>query len=447
MRSFTALPRRTFLKGAGVAMGLPFLEAMTPRRAIAETGAPAPVRMAYIFFPNGVILPDWNPVGEGRDFRLPKSLAALEGMREQILFLSGLAQDNARAKGDGPGDHARSAAAFLTGSHPFKTAGADIRNGISVDQLAAEHVGHLTRLPSLEIGIEGGRNAGQCDSGYSCAYSNNISWKSATTPMAKEIQPKLVFERLFGGGKGDIEARRKRDALRLSILDLVAQDAQKLQSQLGKTDRRKLDEYFTSVRELEQRLERTRDQDAKIPVPDIDLPPGVPKDQDEHMTQMYDLLALAFQTDTTRVASFMLANEGSNRSYPQVGVNDGWHHLSHHQDKADWISQLQKIDEYLVGHFARFLKKLDSIKEGESTLLKNSMIVYGSAIADGNRHSHHDLPILLAGGGGGTLQGGRHLKYGENTPLNNLYLSLLERIGAPTTAFGDSTGLLTNLNG
>jgi hypothetical protein len=368
-------------------------------------------------------------------------------MREQVLFLSGLAQDNARAKGDGPGDHARSAAAFLTGSHPFKTAGADIRNGISVDQLAAEHVGHLTRLPSLEIGIEGGRNAGQCDSGYSCAYSNNISWKAATTPMAKEIQPKLVFERLFGGGKGDIEARRKRDALRLSILDLVATDAQKLQSQLGKTDRRKLDEYFTSVRELEQRLERTRDLDAKIPVPDIDLPPGVPKDQDEHMTQMYDLLALAFQTDATRVASFMLANEGSNRSYPQVGVNDGWHHLSHHQDKADWISQLQKIDEYLVGHFARFLKKLDSIKEGESTLLKNSMIVYGSAIADGNRHSHHDLPILLAGGGGGTLQGGRHLKYSENTPLNNLYLSLLERIGAPTTAFGDSTGLLTNLNG
>jgi len=446
MPQFSPLPRRTFLKGAGLAMALPMLEAMGPRSAFAAPAVAAPRRMAYVFFPNGAIIPDWKPTGEGKDFQFGKTMQSLEPMRQKLLVLSGLAQDNARAKGDGPGDHARSAAAFLTGAHPAKTAGADIRNGISVDQLAAEHLGAQTRLPSLEIGIESGRNAGQCDSGYSCAYSNAISWKTPTTPMAKEIQPKLVFERLFGGGKEDIESRKKRDALRLSILDMVSEDASKLRTKLGNTDRRKLDEYFNSVRELETRLERSRDETAKIPLPEIDLPDGVPKDADEHLRLMYDLLILAFQTDSTRICTFMLANEGSNRSYPMVGVNDGWHHLSHHQNKEEWTQQLQKIDMYLVEHFSRFLQKMDSIKEGDSTLLDNSMIVYGSAIGDGNRHNHDDLPVILAGGGGGTINGGRHVVYGKDTPMNNLYLSLLERVGAPTTAFGDSTGLLKGLD-
>ena len=443
------LHRRTFLKGVGATLGLPLLEAMLPASGFAAQSAGAPKRMAFVFVPNGVIVPEWTVKGEGTDWQLSPTLEPLAKVKDRVCVVDGLMQDNARAKGDGPGDHARSSAAFLTGAHPVKTSGVDIKVGQSVDQVAADKAGRQTKLPSIELGTEGGRNAGQCDSGYSCAYSNNISWKTATTPMAKEINPRLVFERLFGS-TDDREAakgRAKRDEYRKSILDLVTDDANKLKQQLGQTDRRKVDEYFSSVREIEQRIERAKTDSSSQKIPDLTLPRGVPKELDEHIGLMFELMALAFQTDTTRVATFMMANEGSNRSYPMVGVNDGHHHLSHHQNKQDWIDHLKKIDKYLIGHYAKFLERLNGISEGNGTLLDNSMIVYGSAIADGNRHSHHDLPILLAGKGGGTIASGRHLVYPKETPLNNLFLSMLDRMDAGVDSLGDSTGRLKGLEG
>lgn len=443
------LERRTFVRGLGTVLGLPLLEAMIPGTGYAAGSISTPKRMAFVFVPNGVIVPDWEPKGEGSNWELSPTLEPLAQVKEKVCVFKGLAQDNARAKGDGPGDHARSSAAFLTGAHPVKTGGVDIKVGQSVDQVAAEKIGTQTRLPSIELGTEGGRNAGQCDSGYSCAYSNNISWKTASTPMAKEINPKLVFERLFGSvdDRDAAKGRAKRNEYRKSILDLVSDDASQLKKQLGQTDRRKIDEYFSSVREIEQRIERSREDDSKRKIPEMNLPNGIPKQLDEHITLMFDLMALAFQTDTTRVATFMMANEGSNRSYPMIGINDGHHHLSHHQNKQDWIDQLKKIDKYLVGHFAKFLEKLDGIREGNGTLLDQSMIVYGSAIADGNRHDHHDLPILLAGRGGGTISSGRQLSYPKDTPLNNLFLSLLDRMDSGIDQLGDSTGRLKGLDG
>lgn len=442
--SHVPLSRRTALQGVGTALALPFLEVMLPRTARAAETA-APLRMACIFFPNGAIMQDWKPVVEGKGYELPPTLESLKPVKDQFLVLSGLTQDNARAKGDGPGDHARSSAAFLTGSHPFKTAGADIKVGMSVDQAAAEKVGQSTKLPSLEIGIEKGRNAGQCDSGYSCVYSNTISWKSATTPMAKEIHPKLVFERLFGAGAQAEQAKAQRDKFRKSVLDLVADDAARLNPKLGKTDQRKLDEYFSSVREIEQRIARSTS--TKTVAPKFDAPENVPSDVDEHITLMYDLLTLAFQTDTTRVATFMLGNEGSNRAYRNIGVKDGHHEISHHQNNKEKIEKIKKIDQYLVSKFANFLRKLSSIREGEGTLLDHSMILYGCAIADGNAHAHHDLPILLAGKANGTLKPGRHVEYGKDTPLNNLFLSMLDRMEAPLDRLGDSTGRVGRLDG
>lgn len=442
------LQRRTFVKGMGAALGLPLLEAMMPGTGYAAGSISTPKRMAFVFVPNGVIVPDWEPKGEGSTWELSPTLESLASVKKKVCIFNGLAQDNARAKGDGPGDHARSSAAFLTGAHPVKTGGVEIKVGQSVDQVAAEKVGKQTKLPSIELGTEGGRNAGQCDSGYSCAYSNNISWKTASTPMAKEINPRLVFERMFGSAddRDAAKGRAKRDEYRKSILDLVSDDASKLKQQLGQTDRRKIDEYFSSVRDIEQRIERTREDDSKRAIPDMKLPNGVPKQLDEHITLMFDLMTLAFQTDTTRVATFMMANEGSNRSYPMIGINDGHHHLSHHQNKQEWIDQLKKIDKYLVGHFAKFLQKLDGISEGNGTLLDQSMILYGSAIADGNRHSHHDLPILLAGSGGGTINSGRRLSYPKDTPLNNLFLSMLDRMDSGIDQLGDSTGRLKGLD-
>lgn len=452
-----ALNRRTFLRGAGVAVGLPLLDAMAPRvsRADAPQATQPPVRMAFVFFPNGAIMDGWKPTSAGADYQLPETLAPLAPVKNDLLVISGLAQDNGRAKGDGPGDHARSAASFLTGAHPVKTAGADIRVGMSVDQAAAEKIGSRTRLPSLEIGIERGRHAGSCDSGYSCAYSNTVSWKNSTTPMAKEIQPRLVFERLFGTERSGGRTADDRDFFRQSILDLVADDARKLQKTLGPTDRRKIDEYFTGVRELEQRIQRaeresqvaSRGAGPRSDPPKMDLPDGVPNDLEQHVKLMYDLLVLAFRTDTTRVATFMLANEGSNRTYPMVGVSEGHHQLSHHQANQDKIAKIRKIDKYLTTQFAYFVEQLRAVSEGEGTLLDHSLILYGSGLSDGNRHRHDDLPILLAGRGGGTVTPGRHLVTASETPLNNLFLSLLDRVGAPTDQLGDSTGRLTGLDG
>ena len=354
-------PRRTFLKGLGTAMGIPLLEAMVGGSAWAATGTnTAPVRIGFVFLPNGVIMDHFEPDGKGTKFTLPKSTKPLEKVKNDCLFITGLAQDNGRPKGDGPGDHARSAAPFLTGAHPYKTSGANIKLGISVDQAAAAQIGRRTKLPSLELGIERGRSAGNCDSGYSCAYSSNIAWKSATTPVAKEINPRLVFERLFGNDKGTAARRAKRILYRKSILDLVAADAKQLQSRLGKTDRQKMAEYFTSVREIEQRIARA-ETNAKRRKPNFETPSGIPRDRTEHLRLMYDLMVLALQTDTTRIVTFMAANAGSNRSYPMVDVSSGWHSISHHRNKKEKKEQLQRIDQYHVTQFAYFVEKLKAV--------------------------------------------------------------------------------------
>jgi hypothetical protein len=442
----TPLNRRTVLKGVGCALGLPLLEAMLPTRVRANSDALAkpPVRMAFVTFPNGAIMDAWRPQGEGTSFELSPTLQPLVDVKSDITLFTGLAQDNGRAKGDGAGDHARSSASLLTGAHPVKTSGSNIRVGQSVDQAAAERVGHLTRLPSLELGVERGRDAGGCDSGYSCAYSNNVSWKDASTPMAKEINPRLVFERMFGKAS-DEKSLARRTRVRQSVLDLVSEQAADLKGRLGSADQQKVEQYFTSVREIEQRIARAG-QNKEVARPDREFPDEVPGELVEHIRLMYDLMALAFQTDTTRIITFMTANEGSNRSYKMVGVNNGHHELSHHREEQDKVEQLKKIDLFLMTEFAAFLKKLKSTAEGTGSLLDNCMVLYGSGLSDGNRHRHDDLPIVVAGRAGGTIQAGRHVVLSDETPLNNLFLSMLDRMHAGIPALGDSTGRLTAID-
>jgi hypothetical protein len=428
-----------------VAIALPLLEAMTPARAQAA-GAKPPVRMAFLYVPNGIQMGDWTPKEVGADFVLPLVLEPLAAFKDDLLVLSGLTLDPARAHGDGGGDHARAMASFLTGRHPRKTDGADLRAGISVDQVAAQEVGRATRFPSLEIGCEGGNNAGQCDHGYSCAYQSNLSWRGESTPVAKEINPRLVFDRLFGGppgGNGD-EDRGSRQ--RKSVLDHVTEDARHFATVLGVSDRRKLDEYLTSVREVEQRVNRVRPARAagKATYP---RPLGIPVDYQEHLRLMSDLLVLAFQSDLTRVVTFVFANDGSNRSYRSIGVPDGHHDLSHHGGDETKRAKVREINRFHTSQFAYLLAKLKSIPEGDGTLLNYCMIAYGSGISDGNAHNHDDLPILLAGNGSGTIKTGRHLRFARETPLTNLYLSLLDRIGVTVASFGDSTGRLESLDG
>ncbi len=431
------ISRRTLLRGATAALGLPMLEAMLPKHSAfaAMPDVKRPLRLGWVFFPNGTNAEQWEPKVEGSHWDLAPSLEPLADVKSDLTLLRGLAQVNARSLGDGPGDHARSAAAFLTGAHPVKTAGAKMRAGKSADQYAAEVHGKDTRLASIELGTEGGRAAGSCDSGYACAYSNNISWRSATQPMPKEVNPKLAFDRLFGsGGASDQRSIQK------SILDMVAEDAKQLRGQLGNTDRQKLDQYFSSVRDVEQRIERL----SKPVNLDANLthPSEKPADIGEHIRLMYDLMVLAFKTDTTRVATFMLGNEGSNAAYPMIGVTEGHHSLSHHQNDKDKMTKIAAIDKYFAEQFAYFVKQLKETPDGEGSLLDNCMIVYGGAIRDGNRHDHHDLPVLMAGAGGGIVTPGRQFTFPTETPLNNLYLTMVNSVGAKLDHFGDSTGKL-----
>ena len=440
------IPRRTFLKGVGTAMALPLLEAMAPSRIFAATAAANPKRMAFVYVPNGVNMADWTPGAEGASFELPSILDPLKPHQRDLQVLSGLAHRKADPNGDGAGDHARASASFLTGMQARKTAAVDIRAGVSVDQIAAGKIGNFTRLPSLELSCDKGQQAGSCDSGYSCAYQFNLAWKTATTPLPPEVNPRAVFERLFSNGlPGESqESRAARHANRKSILDFVLEDARQLKAKLGATDRRKLDEYMTAVREIEQRIERAEKFGGAAST-DYARPKGVPGDYEQHLRVMFDLLALAFQTDTTRVSTFIVAHDGSNRSYPFIGVSDGHHDLSHHGGNAEKKKKIAAINQFHVRQFAYFLEKLKSIKEGEGTLLDNCMIVYGSGISDGNAHNHNDLPVLLAGRGGGTLAPGRHARFAQDTPMTNLYLSMLERMGVEAERLGDSTGRLQNL--
>jgi hypothetical protein len=442
------ISRRTVLKGLGTAIGLPLLEAMLPLYSMAgQTRKAPPRRLAFFYVPNGKNMAHWTPKAVADKFELPSILEPLKPVQHHLLVLSGLTLDKARPNGDGPGDHARAMASFLTGRQAKKTHGADIRIGISADQLAAQKVGKATKFASLELGCDKGMNSGNCDSGYSCAYSANLSWRSESTPNAKEVNPRAVFDRLFANQvKSEIDKNRaRRDRYHKSILDYVAEDANQLKRQLGSTDQRKLDEYLSSVREIETRISRAEEVivDGSLKLP---KPAGIPREYQDHNRIMADLLVLAFQTDLTRIATFVFANDGSNRSYRFMGVPEGHHDLSHHGNDKRKLEKIRKINRFHVAQFAYFLEKLKTVKEGDTTLLDNSMVVYGSGISDGNRHNHDELPILLAGKGGGSLKAGRHIRYKRETPLTNLYLGLLERIGAPTESFGDSTGRLESLS-
>jgi hypothetical protein len=444
------LSRRAILRGLGVSMALPLLDAMAPRGFVSEALGAAvggakkpPVRMAYIFLPNGMRMQDFTPTALGAGFPLPATLAPLKAVASEFSVLSGLALDGARAKGDGGGDHARSAAAFLTGAHPFKTNGANIKLGISVDQVAAMKVGQQTRLPSLELGLDKHMTAGNCDSGYSCAYVTNISWRGETSPVPKEHDPQAVFDRLFRASDfaKASEGQARRTLLRKSILDYVADDATALDKSLGKSDQRKMDEYLTSIREVEKRIEVTKDG-AVGNFPDLDRPDSNPKAFAQHMKLMYDLMHLAFRLDLTRVCTYMIAKDGSDRVYRDIGVTEGHHTVSHHGADQKKLESISKIDLYNMQAFGYFLEKMKNTPEGNGTLLDNCAIMYGAGIGDGDRHNHDELPILLAGKAGGALKPGRHVRYPKNTPLCNLHLSMLNLMGVQQDRFGDSTGPL-----
>ena len=432
-----ALPRRTFLRGMGATVALPFLEAMTPALAAAPT---RPVRVAFVYTANGIIMQDWTPATTGAGFAFSPTLMPVEAFRDDLLVLTGLAHRNGEALGDGPGDHARAGASWLTGVHPKKTQGADIRNGQSVDQMLAAEIGQTTPLPSLELGLEDVRMVGGCDSGYSCAYSNTLSWTSETTPLPYENNPRRVFERLFGDGETtDPAARAVVSRQNRSLLDFVRQDADRLRPRLGQGDRRKLNDYLDSVREVERRIQNVEARDA-VELPSLDRPEGVPPTFEDHVRLMSDLVALAFQADLTRVVTLMFSREGGNRTYRSIGVPDAHHGLSHHQNDPERMARLQKIDQHHVAMLAYLLERLAGADDGAGSLLDQSMVVYGSSLSDSNAHTHDDLPTLVAGGGGGTLRGGRHLRFADGTPMTNLFLTLFDRLGVQRDQIGDSTG-------
>ncbi|HLY74684.1 MAG TPA: DUF1552 domain-containing protein [Planctomycetota bacterium] len=440
------ISRRTVLRGLGVAVALPALEAMTPVRAFAGETPKPPLRMAFFSIPNGVNNAYWFPKDVGSTYVLPKTLAPMEPVKDDLLVISGLAHDKAKANGDGPGDHARSNATYLTGCQARKTDGRDIRAGISVDQLAAERLGAKTRLASIELGCEKGAMAGNCDSGYSCAYSSSISWKSPTLPMPKEINPRSVFTRLFGDPNQLAEERdRAKQAMyRRSVLDLVSADANTLDQDLGLADRRKLEEYLEAVRSVEKQIQAAEKEESRR-MPAMEAPDGIPGEFPAYVKLMLDLLVVAFQSDTSRIATFVMANEGSNRTFPWIEVRDGHHSLSHHGGNVEKTEKIQKVDQFYVEQFAYFVRRMKSIPEGDGSLLDNSMLVYGGAIGDGNRHNHDELPILVAGKAQGTIVTGRHLRYPRGTPLCNLFLSMLDRVGVKEETFGDGTGRLSDL--
>jgi hypothetical protein len=432
------LSRRTTLRGLGVAVGLPWLEAMIPRSSRAAPSVPR--RLVFMFVPNGKIMPAWTPTATGSDFPLSPTLEPLRPFRKDIQVLGGLAHRNAEALGDGGGDHARAAACYLTGAHPRK-GGADVRAGISIDQVCAQHVGGLTRLPSLEVTCELLRTAGNCDSGYACAYQACLSWSSEGSPLPAEFDPRALFERCFSAGSG----RTQPGAIdRRSVLDFVRQDAARLNATLGLSDRRKMEEYLTAVREVEQ---RTVAQDgAPVSVPRGGrAPSAAPADDEQRIRLMADIITLALRADVTRVVTFSMGYEQSTRTFPKLGVTEGHHDLSHHMGDQTKVELLRKVDRYYVQQLAYFLGRLRQAREGEGTLLDASLVAYGAALSDGNRHLHDDLPTVLAGRGGGTLSPGSHVRFPQGTPMCNLWLSLAQRMGSSIERFGDSTGVVAGI--
>ena len=448
--------RRHFLRGLGACIALPAFESLLPTNLLAAAASPegrlattatgAPLRTAFVYFPNGAIPGAWWPSMDGKDFQLSRTLQPLAASQKHIQVIGGLDHLNATAGMDGGGDHARANGTFLTGVRMKKSA-TDIRAGLSIDQAIARQVGHLTRFSSLELTCDPGRNTGNCDSGYSCAYQYNLAWSSPNTPMTPEANPRQVFERLFGAGApGErVENAKRRRQEQRSILDFVMQDARSMQQRLGARDQDKLDQYLTGIRELEARIQKAeRRGDPKDPM--VETPAGIPADYGQHIQLMYDIMLLAFQTDSTRIATMLLAHDGSNRSFADIGVPEGHHDLSHHQNNTDKIEKITAIDLWYVQQFGKFLEKMAATKDVDgNSILHNTMIVYGGGNADGNRHTHSNLPILLAGAGGGTVTPGRFVKHGGK-PASNLFLSMADRMGVKNLErFGDSTERLRDI--
>ena len=447
-----ALPRRTFLRGVGATLGLPLLDAMVPAlSAMAQTAADPVRRLGFVYLPNGVArnftgINYWTPTGEGTGFELSPILSPLAPYKNRLLVVSGLAQHQADAFADGAnGDHTRGTSSWLTGVHCTRTEGADVKNGVSADQIAARHLGQATALPSLELAIDLNFLGGQCENSYSCAYLNTLAWSSDTTPLPTENNPRIIFERLFGDG-GTKEQRVAQAKQNQSILDSVMSDLAKLQTSLGTSDRATVTDYLDSVREVERRIQRIESRDASE-LPTLERPAGVPDRFDEHVKLMYELQWLAFRSDMTRVVTFMLGRELNFRTYPEIGITEGHHGLSHHQDNPAQLAKYARLNTYQTELFAWFLEKLQSTPEGDGTLLDHSMFMYGASLSNPNLHAHYDLPILVVGGGAGQLRGGRHLAFRTETPMTNLLVSLLDKAGVPIEKLGDSTGRLETLSG
>jgi hypothetical protein len=444
-----SLSRRTLLRGASAAIGLPLLDAMVP----AFSQAPAPVkRIGFVYMPNGVAMNFsginyWTPTGsEGRDMELSPILAPLERHRDRLSVISGLAHAQAEAGADGAnGDHTRATSSWLTGVHCKRTEGADVENGISADQIAADRIGKDTVLPSLELGIDLNFLSGQCENSYSCAYLNTLAWRSPTAPMPTENNPRLVFERLFGNG-GTAEQRMQHARWNRSILDAVSDDFQRVARSLGPSDRHQIDDYMESVREVERRIQTVENLGVDSGIPELERPRGIPDRFDEHVKLMYELQWLAFQADMTRVVTFMLGRELNFRSYPEIGIDEGHHGLSHHQDRPEQIAKLARLNTYQTDLFAWYLDKLKSTPEGDGTLLDNSLFLYGASLSNPNQHAHYDLPLTVIGGDPAQHKGGRHVRFDPDswTPMTNLLLSLLDQVGVHAESLGDSTGRLDN---
>lgn len=420
-------------------LGLPLLESLSP--GTDRSAAVPPLRLGWVYFPNGMVRDYWTPKGTGQDFQFNKTNAPLASVRPHVTLITNLAHDKARPNGDGPGAHAREGATFLTGVQAKKTGGKDIYLGISIDQVIARHLGQETRLPSIELGVEPSRKEGRCDSGYSCIYTSNISWRSPTQPSGVEISPRRAFDRLFGAPGEEGRKFRERAADRQSVLDFVLEEAKGLQRQVGATDRRKLAEYLDSVRAVETQIARMSQ------LPSIDVPPEHRPEQDPeefvtHIRLMYDLMALAWQTDATRVITFMLANSQTNRVYANLGIKSGHHQLTHSVGQEE---EIQKIDQFLVEEFARFVKKLSEIPEGSGSLLDNCLITFGAAMGDGRKHDHHELPVVVAGHARGAVPGGRCIAFASETPMCNLFVTTAQLAGLKLDRFGDSNGPMPQL--
>jgi hypothetical protein len=441
-----ALPRRTFLRGMGAALALPLLDAMVPALSATAKTAAAPVRrLGFVYLPNGVAMNSavnyWKPRGgDAAALELSPVLAPLAPFREHLLVVSGLSHAQAEAMGDGQGDHSRASANWLSGVHPKQTEGADVQAATTVDQIAAARIGRDTPLGSLELAVDPNFLVGNCENGYSCVYINTLSWRTPTSPLPTENNPRVVFERMFGDGgtaaERLVQARRTR-----SILDSVADDLARLEPSLGATDRVRLDEYLEAVREVERRIEKAETKIDDTSLPELERPVGIPESFGDHVTLMYDLLWLAWQADVTRVFTMMLGRELVGRAYPELGVPESHHGLSHHRDDPLNLEKLAKINTYHVELFRGFVEKLRSTPDGDGTLLDRVLLLYGAGLSNPNEHAHTDLPLMLVGGAGG-LNGGRHLRYPKGTPMMNLLLAMLDRVGVPLDKYGDSTGRL-----